>query len=266
VIALVVFSIAALHELRIRQHAIREKELAAIVAKRTQHLEEALKSMETFTYSMAHDLRAPLRAIHGMLRILFDEYGGHFDATARDYANRIREAATRMDDLIRDLLIYGQISHSKTPMQKVNLERTLEKVRAECEPQASAKHGVIEIAKSESDVIANPLLLEQVLTNIVCNGLKFVPPEKSPHVRIWAESQKDKVRIVVEDNGIGIEHQYQQRIFGLFERLHHQGNYPGTGVGLAIVQKGAERMGGRVGVESEQGKGSRFWLELPAAN
>jgi signal transduction histidine kinase len=221
--------------------------------------------METVTYSVAHDLRGPLRAIHRLTGLLIDDYRKYFDATAQDYGQRIQKAVEKMDDLIRDLLVYGRVAHTKAPLEKVSLETIFEKVLGELEPQVEATHGVIEVSRPEKDVIANPVLLQQVLTNLVSNGMKFVSPQTAPYLRIWAEPKKDNVRIVVEDNGIGIEQQYQQRIFGLFERLHGEDNYPGTGVGLAIVQKGMERMGGKVGVESERGKGSRFWVELPAA-
>jgi signal transduction histidine kinase len=104
--------------------------------------------------------------------------------------------------------------------------------------------------------------LKQILTNLIVNALKFVEPGKEPHVRIYTETGNGTVRLWVEDNGIGIDPDQQERIFGLFQRLHSADAYPGTGVGLAIVRKGAQRMGGRIGVESAVGRGSRFWLEL----
>ena len=112
---------------------------------------------------------------------------------------------------------------------------------------------------------ANPIALEQALTNLLTNALKFVPPGVAPRVTVRAEEFDSRVRIYVEDNGIGIPPDQHERIFGIFERLHSDQTYPGTGIGLAIVQKSVERMGGRVGVESEPGKGSRFWFELPRA-
>jgi len=264
-IAAPVLAFIGFHLVRMRRHEHQKRQLSALVAQRTQHLEEAIKSMEMFTYSIAHDLRGPLRTIDGMIGVLLEGYRKHFDETAMDYARRIQDSAGKMEELIHGLLAYGRVAHSNTPVEKVSLEWTFEQVRAEVEPEVRSKNGVIEITKPQADVVANPLLLRQVLTNLVSNGIKFVAPETPPHLRIWTEPEKNNVRIIVQDNGIGIEPQYQERIFGLFERLHGGNRYPGTGVGLAIVRKGLERMGGRVGVESESGKGSRFWLELPAA-
>lgn len=263
-VGLVVLAIFAFHTVRVRAMGRRQKELAELVAHRTEHLENALKSMEAFTYSMAHDLRAPLRAVHGLTHVLFEEYRRHFDATAVEYAKRIEGAVGKMDDLIRDLLVYGRLAHSKVRVGPVDLETGIERVLAECQPQIAAQSAVLEVDRPLPKVLGNGVLLEQVLINIVSNGLKFVPPGTTPHVRIWAEHQQNKIRICVRDNGIGIQQQYHERIFRLFERLHAETVYPGTGVGLAIVRKGIERMGGKVGVQSEAGKGSCFWLELPA--
>jgi ligand-binding sensor domain-containing protein/signal transduction histidine kinase len=264
-IAAVILTIIVLHQMRVRQHQLQKQQLAELVDKRTRHLEEALQSMETFTYSIAHDLRAPLRTIRGMTSVLLDDYRKVFDAKALDYAQRIQKGVQKMEDLIRDLLIYGVVAHSHTPVEKVSLEKIFEQVLGELKAELQARKGVIEMTNTQPAVMANPLLLQQVLTNLVSNGLKFVAPEKPPHVRIWTKQFDHTVRIFVQDNGIGIHPKYSQRIFGLFERLHPDTEYPGTGVGLAIVQKGVERMGGKAGVESETGKGSCFWLELPAA-
>lgn len=114
-------------------------------------------------------------------------------------------------------------------------------------------------------VLANPTVLTQVLTNLISNAIKFVPPGTAPDLTIRAEHHSASARIWVEDNGIGIAPEFQEKIFGTFQRLHSADAYPGTGIGLAIVRKGLERMNGRVGVVSEPGKGSRFWFELPLA-
>ncbi len=263
-IGLVAFAIFVFHNLGVRAMARRQKELAELVAHRTEHLENALKSMEAFTYSMAHDLRAPLRAVNSLTHVLIEEYRQHFDAIAVGYAKRIEGAVTKMDDLIRDLLTYGRLAHSKVRVGTVDLEAGIERVLAECQPQIAARNAVLEVDRPLPEVVGNGVLLEQMLINIVSNGLKFVAPGTTPRVRIWAEHQQNRIRICVRDNGIGIEQAYHERIFRLFERLHADTAYPGTGVGLAIVRKGVERMGGTVGVQSEAGKGSCFWLELPA--
>jgi ligand-binding sensor domain-containing protein/signal transduction histidine kinase len=262
---LLALAVVGLHLMRVRRHEVQKKELAALVAKRTEHLEAAIKSMETFTYSMAHDLRGPLRTIRSMTSLWIDEYRDRFDATSLDYAERIQAAVQRMDDLMRDLLVYGLVAHSNTTLEKVDLKHIFEAVRKDLQSEIQAREARVETTPEAPAVVANPLLLRQVLTNLLTNAIKFVPPQIKPEVRLHAERDKNSVRILVEDNGIGIQPKYRDRIFGLFERLDNDKKYPGTGVGLAIVQKAVERMGGKVGVESEPGKGSCFWVDLPAA-
>ncbi len=257
--------IVGLHMARVRRHQLQKEELEALVAQRTGHLEAAIKSMETFTYSMAHDLRGPLRTIRSLTSLWIDEYHDRFDQTSREYAERIQAAVQKMDDLMRDLLVYGLVAHSNTAVEKVNLNSTFESVRTELQPEIQARGARVETNGEIGEVVANPILLRQVLTNLLTNAIKFVPPGTKPEVRLHAQRGKNSVRIMVEDNGIGIQSKYQDRIFGLFERLDNDKKYPGTGVGLAIVQKAVERMGGEVGVKSEPGKGSCFWVDLPAA-
>jgi signal transduction histidine kinase len=124
----------------------------------------------------------------------------------------------------------------------------------------------VDIRKPLGSVVAHSATVRQILYNLIANALKFVSVEKTPSIRVWTEPQSDSLRIWVADDGIGIAPQFHKKIFGLFQKLHSQKIYPGTGVGLAMVQKGVERMGGRIGVESDLGKGSRFWFELRAAN
>jgi ligand-binding sensor domain-containing protein/signal transduction histidine kinase len=265
VIGLLAVGIYGLHLSRVRRHELQKRELAALVTQRTEHLEAAIKSMQAFTYSMAHDLRAPVRSIRQLTSLWIDEYRDRFDPNALNYAERIEASAKRMQELMQDLLDYGLVAHASTTVEKVNLQRTFESIRSELQTEVEAKHGAIETKGEAGDVVANPLLLRQALTNLVTNALKFVPPQTNPLVQLRTERRKDCVRICVEDNGIGIPTKYRERIFGLFERLDSDKKYPGTGVGLAIVQKAVERMGGKVGVESEPGKGSCFWVDLPAA-
>ena len=264
--SLVAFAAAAFHSSRLRVMAAREKELSDLVAKRTEHLQDALKSMETFTYSMAHDLRGPLRAIRGLTRALTEDYQQHFDATAIDYAKRIEKSGEKMDELIRDLLVYGQLSHSKVSVEFVDLENSLNKVRTELEAQLSGGKAFIEVKSPLINVRGNAVLLQQVLINLLSNALKFVERGKRSYVIVWTERRGPNVRICIRDNGIGIDKQHQERIFRLFERLHGETEFAGTGVGLAIVRKAVERMNGAVGVESSLGNGSCFWVELPEAD
>jgi PAS domain S-box-containing protein len=233
------------------------------VLERTAELQETIKSLEGFCYSIAHDLRAPLRATKGFTRILLEEYASGFDETGRDYANRIIEATSRMDRLIQDLLDYGRLAHVELSFDSVDLNSVVRMVLKVLADEITAKQGVVTVMPDMPAVLANPVVLEQILVNLVGNSLKFVTPGSSPQIEINAVARpENRVVISVKDHGIGIAKEHQERIFRVFERLNVK-EFPGTGIGLAIVQKGVERMGGKVWVESEPGLGSCFSFDLP---
>lgn len=237
------------------------------VAERTSRLEEVNKSLEGLSYSIAHDLRAPLRAIQGMTEILFSDYPTRFDETGRKIAEDILRSVRRMDTLILDLMSYGRLSHDELPSDSVQMDEVVKQVVKNLEAEIREARATIEIAEGLPLVKANRTTVEQVLTNLVSNAVKFVEPTKAARLKIYSTAAEQGgesfVRVVVEDNGIGVQAEFRERIFRIFERLHSGNKYPGTGIGLAIVQKGIERMGGRTGVDSEPGEGSRFWFELP---
>jgi signal transduction histidine kinase len=233
--------------------------------KRVAQLTETNQALEAFTYSIAHDLRAPLRAMLGFSRALLEDYGAAMDASGQDFANRIVGSAKRMDDLIQDLLSYSRLSREQIKLGRVKLEAALDEVLKQCEPQVREKEAEIRVESLHSEVWAHRGVLVQMLVNLVSNSLKFVATGVKPRVRIWSEVGGPWVRLSIQDNGIGIASEHHQRIFRVFERLHGPEEYPGTGIGLANVSKAAERMGGRVGVESQLHQGSRFWVELPKA-
>lgn len=240
------------------------RDLEKRVTERTAELIEANNHMEAFVYSIAHDLRAPLRSMRGFAQALREDYAKHFDEQATDYANRIVASAKFMDDLINDLLSFSKVSRGELDLTPISLELILRQVRDQLADEIKEKQAVIESPERLPDVMAHETTIRQVMTNLLCNSLKFVADSVTPRIIIRAEDAKTHWRIWVEDNGIGISPQYRDRIFGIFERLH--GNaYAGTGIGLAIVRKGVERMDGSVGFESEPGKGSRFWFELRKA-
>jgi signal transduction histidine kinase len=187
------------------------------------------------------------------------------DATAREYLQRISAAAVRNDELIRDLLEYGRLSHEKAPLATVNTRQTMESALHDLEGEIQQRHAHIQLGQEWPLVLANGPLLKQILTNFLTNALRFVPPDREPEVVVSAGLQGGKAVVRVKDNGIGISPEHMNRIFKPFIRLPNTINAPGTGMGLAIVQKAVERMNGVVGVESTPGKGSCFWLELPAA-
>ncbi|HYC03512.1 MAG TPA: ATP-binding protein [Azospirillaceae bacterium] len=237
--------------------------LEARVAERTRQLRAANEELERFAYSVSHDLRAPLRAMEGFSAVLLEDYGDRLDAEGRGYLNRIAAAATRMDRLIRDLLDYSRLAREELHSDRVELDQALREARQQiAEPLAAARFTVEEPLPV---VRANRAVLVQALANLLSNAVKFVAPGTVPEVRVRAEAADGRVRLLVEDNGIGIAPEHRERVFDVFLRLHAMSEYPGTGIGLAIVRKGVERMGGSVGVGERPGGGSVFWVELPAA-
>jgi hypothetical protein len=249
-----------------RKEAEQEiQHLNSELKQRVQALTEINKELEAFNYSISHDLRAPLRSMQGFAAALLEECNERLGVDGKDYANRIVNSASYMDKLLHDLLEYSRLTQSDLELCTLNPETALDRVMVSVGQEIQEKDAKIQIQKPLASVMAHPPTLLQILTNLIDNAMKFVKPGLTPQIRVWTEERNGMVRMYVEDNGIGIAAAHQQQIFGLFQRLHTREKYGGTGVGLAIVRKGAERMGGRVGVESQTGEGSRFWLELPAA-
>jgi len=250
------------------QLADRAGLLEQIVAERTEELTATNKQLEAFVYSIAHDLRAPLRAMEGFSMMLVDEAGASLSKAGRDYADRINRSAQFMDALLADLLAFSRISQQRIELASVDLETIVRAEISLLEKDIQQKGAVVEVATTPwPSALAHEPTLGQVLFNLVSNALKFARPDVPPRVWLRAEKVKDSspplVRVWVEDNGIGISAEYQEQIFRPFMRLNRD-KFPGTGIGLAIVQKGVERMNGRVGLDSTPGQGSRFWFELPA--
>ena len=269
----------ALHEaqLQLRQYA---GELEHRVQERTAHLHETIRSLEGVCYHLAHDLRAPLRAMEGFTSILLKEYIDRLDPDGTAYLQSISKASTRMELLIQGLMEYGRMGHGDFPLRRVNPRRALQSVLTRMAVEISAKHARVELGQDWPEVLGNEDLLEVVFGHLLQNSLKFAQRGITPQIRICAETENDSeaptgrfdhltskgVRFVVEDNGVGMPAELISRAFWIFERLHPRENYPGTGIGLAIVSKAVERMDGRVGANSEENVGSTFWFELPAVN
>lgn len=240
--------------------------LEKTVEERTAHLRDTLQSLQIVCYNIAHDLRAPNRAIAGFAEALVAAHAKELDETARDYLHRIAAAAQRSDALTMDLLEYGRLAHADLPCSRQCLKSHVESVMDKLAADIDLKRASVAISEALPDLWANSAALDQVLTNLLSNALKFVADGVPPQVSIRAENAGPNCRVLVQDNGIGIPFEYQQKIFGVFQRLHPPEKYPGTGIGLAIVHKSLERMGGRVGVSSSTGNGSCFWFELPRAD
>jgi len=237
--------------------------LEQTVRERTAELERANTQLESFAYSVSHDLRAPLRGMQGLAHALLEDYGPTLDATARDYATRIVAEASQLDRLIRDLLAYSRLTRIDVALERVDVGEAIYDALHQLDDDIRTSGATVEVEPEMPPLRANRAVLVQVLTNLISNAIKF--GGERPTVRVRAEVLNGTARVWVEDQGIGIAPKHQERIFRAFERLHGADHYPGTGIGLAIVHKGIERLGGRVGVESQEGKGSRFWFELPRA-
>jgi signal transduction histidine kinase len=244
----------------------RDELLASLerkVEERTAKLQELNADLEAFSYSVSHDLRAPLRSMENFARILCEEHAANLSPEGQHFAQRIVKNATKMDRLMLDVLTISRIGRSELKLVPIDLDALLDEVLDQY-PSLAAAHRHITVEHPLGTAVADHSSLVQCFSNLLENALKFVPKDRVPEVRVYSERNGANVRIVVADNGIGVDPKYHARIFGLFERAGPM-DIPGTGIGLAIVKKAIDRMGGKVGIQSEAGAGARFWIELPGA-
>jgi PAS domain S-box-containing protein len=249
-------------EAELKNHAAG---LEQAVAERTAKLRETIAQLESFSYTVAHDLRAPIRAMESYSQILLQELGAGLDDEHTKMLTNIGRAARHLDALTRDLLNYTKVSTQDVRLESVQVEDVLHNVTA-MNPALHAPHSLIAVVRPLHPVVANPTLLGQSFSNLLDNAVKFVAPNVIPRIVIRSEIRDAIVRLWIEDNGIGMDMGAERKIFGIFERARSANDYPGTGIGLAIVAKAVERMRGSYGVDSELNKGSRFWIELPSAS
>ena len=236
------------------------------VLDRTRSLQETVQDLDSFAYTVAHDLRAPLRAVHSFGEILLEECAPKLSETERKYLVEMVRAGARMDNLISDLLAYSRISRQDIPISPLDLGSLVDGILIDMRDELADRKATVDIVRPLPRVAGHAVTLGQAILNLIANAIKFVLPGNTPHVRIWSERQPfGRIRLWVEDNGIGIAADHQGRLFKVFERLHGREEYPGTGIGLAIVRRAVERMRGSTGLVSEPGKGSKFWIELPEA-
>ncbi|MEO6875253.1 MAG: HAMP domain-containing sensor histidine kinase [Opitutaceae bacterium] len=268
------------------QLAHQAAKLELLVAERTEKLRETVSELEGFSYSVAHDLRAPLRGMQGFAHLLLLEHAAELGPVAKGYLERISSSATRMDLLIQDVLNYTRISRTDAPLVRVDLDRLVRDIIATY-PGWQAPQVAIKIEGTLPPVLGHEGLLSQSVSNLLSNAVKFVAAGVIPNVLIWAEEVPGSssqipwpaaggkpltrwvdqvvVRVWFENNGIGIDAKDRERVFQMFERLNPTDLFEGTGIGLTIARRAVERMGGRIGFESEPRQGSRFWVELHEA-
>lgn len=232
------------------------------IQQRTAQLTEINQELEAFTYTVSHDLRAPLRIMQGFAQALEEDYSDQLDQVATSYIDNISESAVQMDDLINDLLSYSRLSRTQLQLQPTDLNEVIASALQQLSALLQERNAIVQVPPNLPSVIAHRSTLIQVITNLISNAIKFVEPEIQPNLKISSQIQENSVRLSFVDNGIGIDSKYHDRIFRVFERLHGIESFPGTGIGLAIVRKGLERMGGQVGLESQLGHGSQFWISL----
>jgi signal transduction histidine kinase len=247
---------------QIQMHA---RDLEKIVAERTARLHDTIGELEAFSYSVSHDMRAPLRAMSRYAEVLLEDAGGKLEGCERQYLERIVSNSKRLDALIQDALTYSRVCQAELELKPVELSPLINGI-IEQYPALHPDKADIDCKTPLLPVLGHDASLTQALANLLVNAVKFVEPGTRPHVVIWTELEHSEVRICVRDNGIGIAPEDQQRIFGMFARIHSEKLYEGTGIGLAIVRKAAERMGGASGVESEPGRGSTFWIQLKSTS
>ena len=255
-------------------------ELERAVLERTATLQETVGELQAFSYSVAHDMRSPLRSMQGFAHCLLEDYRSKLDEQGVDYLQQIMRSAMRLDGLVRDVLSYSKVLHAKVVMRPVDLDGLMRDIIA---TYPNGQKAEVHIQGKLPKVLGNEALLTQCFSNLLSNASKFVSPGTIPRIEIGAEiresakraggeetagastlphSDAATVRIWVKDNGIGIAPENHERIFRMFERIHPAKEFEGTGIGLTIVRKAAERMGAQVGFDSELGKGSRFWIRL----
>lgn len=286
----------------LRQNALREAqhslaqhagELEMKIAERTTALHETIQQLESFSYTIAHDLRAPIRSLKGFSEVLLSDFGETIPDEGRAILHRLHRASNRLDALTRDLLKFSKIAREDVELASVDVGELIDDIVL---VTPALQHGVLTVRPPLGLALAQRTLLQQSLSNLFDNAIKFAAPGMPPRIQVWAEKTDasaarppassahpfsapttrpltslapatagPRLRIWVADNGIGVPPGAHEKIFGIFERVSGVGNIEGTGIGLAIVARAMQQMGGTCGVQSELGQGSRFWLELAAA-
>ncbi|QOJ22615.1 MAG: PAS domain S-box protein [Gammaproteobacteria bacterium] len=239
-------------------------ELEERIEMRTAELKALNQSLESFVYSVSHDLKAPLRGVEGYSRLLQDDYADRLNDEGRLFIKNIRTGVTRMNELINDLLAYSRMERCQLESAAVDLSVLVQQALKECGE---------DIAKNRIKIVSNlsPLMvrgdrdgLALVLRNLLENAIKFSQHSAHPRIEFGCARDGRRISLWIRDNGIGFDMKYNQRIFEIFERLHRLEDYPGTGIGLALVKKAMHRMGGKVWAQSVPGEGATFYLQLPA--
>jgi PAS domain S-box-containing protein len=255
--------VVVFRDITAQRHAEQQiRDLNRSLEQRAAELEAAVHDLEAFTYSVSHDLRAPLRHISGFTNILLEDFGGKMDAEQRRLCNRICEGARQMGQLVDDLLALSRVSRQPLHVQLTSLRNLLEEARRAVEAEAPGR--AIEWRLGELPFVeCDPALLRQVFVNLLSNAAKYTRPRNPAIIEVQLEPSNGRPAVVVRDNGVGFSMKYADKLFGVFQRLHRQEDFEGTGVGLATVQRILRRHGGEIWAEAEPNRGAAFYFTLP---
>jgi signal transduction histidine kinase len=256
-------------QIRARQSAEEElrvanEELENRVAQRTAELQHTNQELEAFTYSVSHDLRAPLRHMDGFSKILQNEYRQDLPTEAQHYLDRVRNASAHMTALVEDLLSFSRLGRQAAQKKRIPLGVLVQEARNEL--AGDDRVPAIDWKIAELPVVeGDPALLRQVLINLLSNAVKFTRDTTRPEIEIGSRQEGEDTVVYVRDNGAGFDPRYADKLFGVFQRLHRQDEFPGTGIGLAMVQRIIHKHNGRVWADSRIGHGATFYFSLPNA-
>ena len=266
-------------ELRYIVHAVRDvtgfvqeghevekiTELEFRVHERTKQLQDTIRELESFSYSVSHDLKAPLRAIDGFSRILIEEFSDKLDDDGRHVLNVIRTSTLKMGNLIESLLDLARLGRKQMQLVEVDMRALVDAIFQEVRSAAPERKAELRCGPLHT-VRADPILMQQILMNLLANAFKFTRYRDEAVIEVGSDFRESSREIVfwVRDNGVGFEMQYVDKLFGVFQRLHTDKEFDGTGIGLAIVQRAVHRHSGRVWAESVLGQGASFYFSLPA--
>jgi len=229
--------------------------------KSLKELEISNQELDDYTYAVSHDLKAPLRTIKSFSSFLLEDHANILDEEGKEYLNRMMEATIRMNELIDDLLLISRVSRKHTETEFVDLNKLIEEIKRDFEDQLKEVSGTI-VSEDLPTIHVQKVWVKQLFSNLISNGLKF-NKSAEPIVSISYEERPTEYLFVFKDNGIGIDEKYHEQIFKIFQRLHSEDEYPGTGAGLTICKKIVDSYGGRIWVESKPGKGSTFYFTYP---
>jgi PAS domain S-box-containing protein len=264
--------IGALLAVGVAQNRLNEEirrnaeELERRVDERTTELTEVNEELESYVRTVSHDLRAPLRAIYGLGTAVIEDNRKQLDTQGLEFLERMIAAAARMDQMLLDLLAYSRLGKAELRLDHVDVASAVAAAHDLVSGEFETSGAEFTVVEPLAPVRGHGPTLVQALSNLFTNAAKYTQPGERPRIRVWTEERGPITRICVGDEGIGIAPVHHERIYRAFERLHGPDLYPGTGIGLAIVRRAIERMGGEVGVESQLGEGSVFWIELPCSN